>query len=75
MHRAEKYETSTSELLEAADRGTMAQQSLRSSELTEREGKSPIVRSKMVQVALAILLIGLGFLLVLIAMLLHPPFK
>jgi len=67
MHRAEKYETSGSELLEAADRGTMVRQSPRSSELTEREGKSPIVRSKVVQVVLAVLLIGLGFQLAVIS--------
>ena len=67
MHRAEKYETSSSELLEAADRGTMVRQSPRSSELTEREGKSPIVRSKVVQVVLAVLLIGLGFQLAVIS--------
>jgi len=41
----------------------------------KREERPPVVHSKAVQVVLTLLLIGLGFLLVLVAMLLLPPFK
>jgi hypothetical protein len=66
MHRDEKYGISGSKL-HALDHGTWVRQSPRSSELTGREGKSPIVHSKVAQVVLAVLLVGLGFQLAVIS--------
>ena len=75
VQRDEKHNKPNAELFETRSYATRNRQPPRNLDSGKREERSPVVRSKVVQVVLTLLLIGLGFLLVLIAMLLHPPFK
>jgi len=75
MQKDEKRNKPNAELFGTRSYATRTRQPPRNLDSGKREERPPVVHSKAVQVVLTLMLIGLGFLLVLVAMLLLPPFK
>jgi hypothetical protein len=67
MHRCEKYRKPNAELFDAKNYVTRVRHTPRSPEPRDKEEKIPVARGKVVQVVLAVFLIGLGFQLAVIS--------
>lgn len=67
MHRCEKYRKPNAELFDAKNYVTRVWHTPRSPELRDKEEEIPVARRKVIQVVLAVLLIGLGFQLAVIS--------